>query len=64
MKQSATECKKDGFLSKNNLSFAVGIEIPNSCYFMIGDNPFESMDSRFWGFIHEDQINGKVVAIF
>ena len=45
---------------KSNLEI---LNVPNECYFLIGDNPFESMDSRFLGFIHEDQIVGKVVAI-
>lgn len=38
--------------------------VPEDFYFMIGDNFYESMDSRFWGFIHEDQIIGKVISIF
>jgi|AntRauTorckE6833_2_1112554.scaffolds.fasta_scaffold00950_13 signal peptidase I len=40
------------------------IVIPEGYYFLVGDNFYESMDSRFWGFIHEDQIIGKVVFSF
>jgi len=40
------------------------VTVPPEYYFLIGDNPYESMDSRFWGFVHEDQIIGKVIAIF
>lgn len=46
--------------ARANYSFLL---IPNECYFLVGDNPYESMDSRFLGFIHEDQIIGKVIAI-
>lgn len=38
--------------------------VPTDYYFLIGDNPYESMDSRFWGFVHEEQIIGKVIVIF
>lgn len=39
-----------------------GLTVPKSCFFLIGDNYYESMDSRFWGFIHESQVLGKVIA--
>lgn len=38
--------------------------VPNNYFFVIGDNSYESMDSRFWGFIHKDQVIGKLIAIF
>lgn len=38
--------------------------VPENHYFMVGDNYYESMDSRFWGFIPKKNIKGKVIWIF
>lgn len=38
--------------------------VPEDYYFMVGDNYYESMDSRFWGFIPKENIKGKVILIF
>jgi signal peptidase I len=31
---------------------------------MIGDNWYNSLDSRFWGFVPEDDIISKITMIF
>lgn len=58
------ECREVTKFKTETISFDTIISIPNGCYFLIGDNPYESMDSRFFGLIHEDHIIGKVVAVF
>lgn len=63
MQQSA-ECAEEKNARIDFFSSDTNISIPTQCYFMIGDNPYESMDSRFFGFIHEDRILGKVIAVF
>ncbi len=38
--------------------------IQKNYYFVLGDNRFESIDSRFFGFVPEDEIIGKVWMIY
>lgn len=38
-------------------------EIPEDCYFMLGDNRNDSLDARYWQntYLHKDKILGKVI---
>jgi len=40
------------------------IKIPNDCYYMLGDNSMNSMDSRFTGFVNKKDIYGKVISVY
>jgi len=37
-----------------------GITVPRGCYFVLGDNSTNSLDSRFWGSLPRDHIIGRI----
>ena len=40
------------------------VVVPPHCYFFLGDNSASSRDSRYWGFLPENQVIGKAFLIY
>ncbi len=48
---------------RNNEKTAELYIFQNNYYFMLGDNRHNSNDSRYWGFLPEEDINGKAMFV-
>jgi len=56
---------KDGkFVDNNSGNSITSYTFKMGYYWMIGDNRYNSLDSRYWGYVPENHIIGKPLFIF
>jgi signal peptidase I len=51
------------YLSDRSTSIASPYIVPTNCFFVLGDNSSNALDSRFWGPVSRSNIFGKVKGI-
>ena len=54
---------EENFLHKDTENFTFEGKIPEDCYFVVGDNRGDSLDSRIIGVIKKDEILGKTSLV-
>jgi signal peptidase I len=55
---------KDGEALTSDFIKAYGLKIPEKSYLLLGDNPAMSQDSRYFGVVSEDNLQGTPVLLF
>ena len=50
---------EENFLHKDTKDYELTHSIPDDCYFVVGDNRPDSLDSRIFGYVSKNEILGK-----
>lgn len=51
-------------IQRNQYDYQSKLTVPKNSYYMLGDNRPNSQDSRFWGFVTRDMIQGNALFTF
>ncbi len=55
---------RDGNIIPGERDNFESVTVPEGSFFMMGDNRDGSFDSRFWGYVKEEEIIGKALVIY
>jgi signal peptidase I len=53
-----------GYQPMRRLAPGVTLEIPARSYFALGDNSYNSQDSRYWGFVPDKDVVGRPIFVY
>lgn len=53
-----------GYQSAGNLTPGRKVSVPEKSYYALGDNSYNSRDSRFWDFVPEEDVVGRPLVIY
>ncbi len=53
-----------GYNAIKNLAPGRDVSVPDDRYYALGDNSYNSLDSRYWGFVPEEDVVGRPLVIY